>query len=173
MNKIFFTAHRNLSELIDYKNNDEHLILLNELYNNEKIPKKNKKELIFALAKAHEDIKDFKKAYKYYDEANFLHRKDIKFSISEEKNEFKNIKKIFDYKTFMKFKNLGSQNSSPIFILGMPRSGTTLIEQIISNHPDVYGGDELNFIPDMIKKYLHNKDFNISFENLNYIGNND
>ena len=40
-------------------------------------------------------------------------------------------------------------DNTPIFILGMPRSGTTLVEQIISNHPDVFGGDELNLFDNL------------------------
>ena len=42
----------------------------------------------------------------------------------------------------------------------MPRSGTTLIEQIISNHPQVYGADELNFLPNLIEKYFEHKKIN-------------
>ena len=55
------------------------------------------------------------------------------------------------------YKNSGSIDSEPIFIVGMPRSGTTLIEQILSSHPKVYGGDELNFFTDLINKYFKEK----------------
>ena len=46
----------------------------------------------------------------------------------------------------------GSMNSSPIFIVGMPRSGTTLAEQILASHPEVFGADEIEFIPTLINK---------------------
>ena len=48
----------------------------------------------------------------------------------------------------------------------MPRSGTTLVEQILSSHPKVFGGDELNFLPDLIKKHFDNKAEKLFFENI-------
>ena len=53
-------------------------------------------------------------------------------------------------------------NFNPIFIVGMPRSGTTLVEQIISNHSKVYGGDELEYIPNLINKHFDLKNLKIS-----------
>ena len=79
-----------------------------------------------------------------------MRRNDLKFSIENEKDEFKKIKKVFSNKFINDNKNLLNKNTAPIFIIGMPRSGTTLIEQIISNHPNVYGGDELNYLPNNI-----------------------
>ena len=57
------------------------------------------------------------------------------------------VKKLFD-----KYKDCGCSNSSPIFIIGMPRSGTTLVEQILSSHSKVFGADELEFIPNLVEK---------------------
>ncbi len=59
-------------------------------------------------------------------------------------------------------------SKSPIFILGMPRSGTTLVEQILSNHSEVYGCDELNFIPELIYKNLINIKNNFYENPLNF-----
>ena len=125
-----------------------------------------------------EDMKDYENSFKYYDEANNLRRTQVNFSIEKEKNEFNNIKKIFNENLFKKYANSGNINSSAIFIVGMPRSGTTLIEQIISNHPKVFGGDELYFLPDLIKnnfyieegKLLLKQNNNIKKENLKMIG---
>ena len=63
-------------------------------------------------------------------------------------------------------KNTGNLDNTPIFILGMPRSGTTLIEQILSSHPKVFGGDELNLLPDLIKKHFDNKAEKLFLENI-------
>ena len=100
-------------------------------------------EISFALGKAYEDIQNFEKSFSFYKEANLLCRKKIIFSINEEKEKFKEIKNIYEEKLFNKFHNSGFLDSSPIFILGMPRSGTTLIEQILSNHSEVFGADAL------------------------------
>ena len=165
-NKFFYTAHRILSQLTKYTVNDDHFILLKKLYEDRKIIDINKKEIAFALGKASEDIGNFSKAFKYYSEGNHLYRKNITFSIKNEKKEFNNIKKVFNEKLLNKFKQSGYLNAKPIFIVGMPRSGSTLVEQILSNHPKVFGGDELNFITNLVNKYFDNKASGLFLENI-------
>ena len=178
LNKHFYIAHRTLSQITKYTIDNEHFNFLKKLYEGTKIIDTNKKEIAFALGKASEDIKDFSNAFKYYNEGNYLHRKSIIFSIKNEKNEFNNIKKTFNEKLFNKFKQSGDLHSTAIFIIGMPRSGSTLVEQILSNHPKVFGGDELIFLGNLIKKHFDNKAsglflkniINIDEENLKKIG---
>ena len=167
LNKYFFTAHRNLSELIKYTNESKHLSILNELYNENKIDKKNKKELAFALGKAHDDIKNYSKSFNYYNEGNKLHRSTIKFSIKHEKQEFELIKKTFNKDLFTINQDTNNLKDEPIFIIGMPRSGTSLVEQIISTHSQVFGGDELNLIPDIIKNYFTDNESVLKLEMIN------
>ena len=169
----FYTAHRNLSDLIKYNEEDKHFISLKKLYEDKKVEKKNKKELAFALGKAYEDMKNFNKAFEYFDEGNYLHRKNLLFSMEKEKNEFLRIKQIFNEKLFNKFKVSGNQDFSPIFILGMPRSGTTLVEQIISSHPEVFGGDELNFLTDIVKKNFKDKNFELILQKFSSLNEHD
>ncbi len=166
LNNHFYTAHRNLSQILTYKKKDEHFNLLKKIYSDVKIKKTQKIELAFALAKAFDDIKDYKSAFQYYKTGNDLRRKNILFSKKKEKAEFDNIKKIFNKSLFKKFEKSGNLDFTPIFILGMPRSGTTLIEQIISSHPKVYGGDELNLLPNLINKYFENKEKKLNLKNV-------
>ena len=168
LNKNFFAAHRALSQIIKFDLNNENFNMLKEIYNDEKIKKNEKIEVIFSLGKAFEDFKEYKKAFEYYDEANNLRRKNISFSIKKEKKEFIDIKKIFNNNIFNKFKGFGNVENKAIFILGMPRSGTTLVEQILSNHPKVYGGDELNFIPDLIKDNFVNENNQYDLKKINF-----
>ena len=155
INPGFYSAHRNLSNIIKYTKDHSHFKQMKNLYA-QNINKQDKSELAFSLAKAFDDIKDFKNAYIYYKEGNDLRRKNINFSIKQEKENFDEIKTIFNEKLFKKHPTSKNLSSKPIFILGMPRSGTTLIEQILSSHKDVYGGDELDFLPKIAKKYLFN-----------------
>ena len=157
INPLLYTAHRNLSEIIKYNQNNDHLKILKKIYEDNKNNYINKKEICFALGKAFEDMKIYDEAFRYYDEGNNLHRKTINFSIDNEYEEFNLIKETFNKRLFEERKNTGNKKDALIFILGMPRSGTTLVEQIISSHPDVFGGDELDIIPNLIKKYLKNK----------------
>ena len=154
LNPFMFSAHRALSQITSYKKNDLHLKKMESIYDDKKIIKERKAELIFALAKAYDDIKDYKKAFKYYQEANSTQNKILNFSISSESNEFSKIKKIFNKSFIKRFSVFGNKSCNPIFILGMPRSGTTLIEQIISSHPKVFAGDELNLIPHLLDKHF-------------------
>ena len=151
LNPYFSIGHRTLSRLKKYKRNDKHLFQMQNLHQDKKINEIQKKDFSFALGKAYEDIRDFTSSFQYYKEGNELHRKNINFSINEEKKEFEKIKNLYNKKLFEKNDNKIVSNPEVIFILGMPRSGTTLVEQIISNHPDVFGGEELNFIPQLIK----------------------
>ena len=166
LNVHFYTAHRILSQITKYTINDEHFIFLKKSYEDPQIDKSQKTEIAFALGKASDDIKDFSKAFQYYKDGNDFRRTIIDFSIESEKEEFTNIKKIFNKNLFNKFEQSGNIDSTPIFILGMPRSGTTLVEQILSSHPKVFGGDELNFLPDLIKKHFDNKAEKLFFENI-------
>lgn len=93
--------------------------------------------------------------------------------MEKEKNEFLRIKQIFNEKLFNKFKVSGNQDFSPIFILGMPRSGTTLVEQIISSHPEVFGGDELNFLTDIVKKNFKDKNFELILQKFSSLNEHD
>ena len=104
------------------------------------------------MGKAYEDTKNFEQSFIHYKEANLLQRKKIDFSLKLEEEKFKEIKNIYNKKLFDKYKNCGCADYSPIFVIGMPRSCTTLVEQILSSHSKVYGAEEVEFIPNLIKK---------------------
>jgi len=158
INPNYTNSHRTLSRIIKYSNDNEHFLELKKIYN--KINDddiEDKTNIAFALGKAYEDIKDFKHSFKFYSEANTTYSKKVNFSVVGEKAKCEDIKKTFNRKIFDKYKNCGSTDSSIIFILGMPRSGTTLVEQILSNHPKVFGGDERDFITDLLKENFGRK----------------
>ena len=181
LNSDFTHAHRALSRILKYNNKEKHLEELEIAYRKSSEDSDSKMGLAFALGKAHEDIKKFDSSFKLYEEANFIQRKRIKFSINDEQDRFNKIKSCFTEDLFSKFHKSGCENKNPIFILGMPRSGTTLVEQIISNHPDVFGADEVDFIPSLIQKHFGHHNLNIFYqaneltnlksENLKMIGN--
>ena len=171
LNNALFTAHRNLSEITSYSSSNKHLNLLKKIYKNKSI-NINKKEIAFALGKAYEDLKNYKESFKFYNEGNKLHRKTIQYTIEREINEFKKIKEVFNKKFYGKYFQYGLNSKVPIFIVGMPRSGTTLVEQILSSHPEVFGADELNYMPILFKKYFGNYINNNIFDNVNKNNNN-
>ncbi len=156
LNPNFSFAHKELSRITKYKKEDQHMIQLKNLYDKSDLEDNiNKMNLAYALGKANEDIENFDESFSYYKAANVINRTIVNFSLDLEKNNFDEIKKTYNDDLFNKYKNYGSETSSPIFIVGMPRSGTTLVEQILASHSKVFGADEVYFIPRLIDKYFN------------------
>ena len=110
----------------------------------------------FALAKSLEDVKDYDNAWHYYHQGNQKQRMTVEHDPLEMEGRNTAIKNTFS-KTFMtEKKGVGHSAPDPIFIVGLPRSGSTLIEQIIASHSQVEGTSELpliNKISDHIGRY--------------------
>ena len=138
-------AHRSLSNIKKYTVKDPHFIYAKKLYDGKDHSEEIRCNLNFALAKMYEDVGEFNKAFDHLLEGNSLRKKLLNYSIGQDKIFFEQLKK---FQTSI-FENSLERKKSfngprPIFILGMPRSGTTLVEQIISSHTRVTGAGELN-----------------------------
>ena len=153
----FLEPHREISLLTKYEKNNEHLVKMEKLFENSNLKDDNKMHLAMALGKAYEDIKQYKKSFEKYHLGNSLKRKSFKYDIKSDEKIFETIKSNFGKKLFEKFNDTGYKKFSPIFIVGMPRSGTTLIEQILSSHPNVYGAGELTIIQRVITNFSDRK----------------
>ncbi len=123
--------------------------------------------LSFGLYNVIEKKKNLKKAFHYLMLGNNIENKILKPDIKNEFDYFKIIKRNITKKIISENKNYGSLSEQPIFIVGMPRSGTTLIEQILSSHSKVFGAGELPFIPHTIvaPSYNHNRIADERYEN--------
>ena len=102
-------------------------------------------ELRFALGKAYDDVGRRADAFTQWLAGNALKRKLLDYDEHATLNELDQVQTVFTPELISTAKAIGHQSSSPIFIVGMPRSGTTLVEQIIANYSSVYGGGELPF----------------------------
>jgi tetratricopeptide (TPR) repeat protein len=107
----------------------------------------------FALAKAYDSFKKDEKAFEHYIVANTTRRKALPYNATNAAVNFERTKEEYSAEALKAFEGLGSKSDTPIFIVGMPRSGTTLTEQIISSHPDIFGAGELGDIPRMRRKF--------------------
>jgi len=108
----------------------------------------HRRHLYFALGKAHDSLHNYKMAFKNYESGNQL--KQTCFNRFSFKHAIDATIKVFD-KDFLTKHSLKSSSTRPVFIIGMPRSGTSLVEQIISSHPQVFGAGERNSINDITK----------------------
>jgi tetratricopeptide (TPR) repeat protein len=140
-------AHRNLTSMKKFVSKDEQYSKMQGLYFNENTSEEQRCHINFGLAKACEDLGDFEQAFTHYNEGNALGKKLLNYDINHDVKLFKQIK--FNYSRIVKDSlepDKLSNNPIPIFIVGMPRSGTTLVEQIISSHSQVTGAGELSFV---------------------------
>ena len=105
-------------------------------------------QMHFALGKAYEVKKDFDKSFKNYYEGNKVKKGLIKYSSDDTTDNTKRILNFFNKENILKLAKSSTGDRDPIFVLGMPRSGSTLVDQIISSHSKVDGTQEL---PNIIK----------------------
>tara|TARA_B110001450_G_scaffold205235_1_gene195072 strand:- start:502 stop:1467 length:966 start_codon:yes stop_codon:yes gene_type:complete len=117
-----------------------------------------KTNLLFAMSKAEEDMDLIKESFTNLNLANHTWRKLLNFNINNEIKIFNKIKSIFNKIDLTKTDNFNFQGKKLIFILGMPRSGTSLVEQIITSHSDVFGAGELPQLSKIIKNRLFYED---------------
>nr|WP_210325324.1 tetratricopeptide repeat-containing sulfotransferase family protein [Mesorhizobium silamurunense] len=109
-------------------------------------------QLSFGLGKANDDLKDYGRAFDYFAEGNAIRRKGIDYDPVRTRDEFEAMKAVFDKAFFEKHKPSDIADDAPIFVVGMPRSGTTLVEQIIASHPQVFGAGELSILKTAVGK---------------------
>ena len=142
------------------KEDDKIYLKLKNLINNDQIKNIEKQNMLYSLSKASFDIGKDNEAFTFLEKANELRLREVKFSQKKIEKNYQRLKDIFSkiYKKKLEFYE--EYNSYPIFILGMPRSGTSLLEQIISNHSMVYGGGELSLLTNTINKFDNELDFN-------------
>lgn len=100
--------------------------------------------LAFALAKALDERGDYDEAFETYLEANRLKRSTFTYSVEETAAVFDQLEREFTADFAKLREGSGHPDDAPIFIIGMPRSGTSLVEQILASHPDVHGAGELH-----------------------------
>lgn len=104
----------------------------------------------FDLAKAYEESGDYTRAFQLLEEANLIRRRGLAYRPSDSETAFREIEQNFTPELFADHAEAGDPDSTPVFIVGMPRSGTTLVEQILASHPDVVGAGELNLLRELV-----------------------
>lgn len=144
LNDQFPALYFTYSKLVKFTEDNPYFIKLIDMVKNEvKFGYGQQTSLNFALFKAYEDIGEHDKAFEHLQKANDLRRLTIVHNPEAQERVFNTIKETYNPSLTGSLEGKGYQSDKPVFIVGMPRSGTTLTEQIISSHPDVYGAGEL------------------------------
>ena len=148
--KLFFNNYKNISNLVAYtgnkenKLNREHIDYFKEMLKQDNLLIDDKVLIYHAFFNNYKNQKIFDEAGKHLVNGNDLQYSLKPFDIKNETLIFEKIKSLFVEKKKIKFED--TLENIPIFICGMPRSGTTLCEQILSSHSEVDGAGELNFL---------------------------
>ena len=154
----FTEADRLISQMIKYNPEHEHFLSLKDKLLNLKLEDDSLLHLHFALGKAYGDQNNYENSFDNYKKANDISKKISNYKFEKSKKRFDTIKDRF--KSLDNFK-LNKNHRKFIFIIGMPRSGTSLTEQILSSHKDVIGGGELPYIQKIYNNYFTSeKNFN-------------
>jgi tetratricopeptide (TPR) repeat protein len=106
----------------------------------------------FALGKAFEDAAQFAESFKHYEEGNSLRRKGVGYDADWNSEQMRRMQALFTPQFFAARAGQGASAPDPIFIVGLPRSGSTLLEQILSSHPQVEGTMELADMPNLVRE---------------------
>ena len=149
-------AHQNLSALKKYTASDPQIAGMEALLAEDNLDQSSQISIYFALAKAYDDIGKQKDLFKTLAKGNSLRKQQLNYSLDKSESLHSIIKKLFKKPQAIDIKSLknNSMSKRPIFIVGMPRSGTTLVEQIIASHNEVYGADELSTLSNLTSVLL-------------------
>jgi len=133
-------AHRNLTRLEPDPNQ---VSAIEELLANPLLSETDAIHCHFALGKIYRKLNNFDKAFEHYGKGNTLKRKAISYNSQNFSTYVDRLIDTYSEKYFQETSASGSESELPVFILGMPRSGTSLVEQIVSSHTRVHGAGEL------------------------------
>ncbi len=136
-------AHYHQAEIKTFRRGDPDLAALEKLAARQDLPAKKTPYVHFALVRAFEDIGDYPRAFRHLRKGNDAKRLQINYDEARVARLFERIKSVFDRALLDRFEGSGDPSETPIFVLGMPRSGSTMIEQILAGHPQIHAAGEL------------------------------
>jgi tetratricopeptide (TPR) repeat protein len=145
-------AYYNLTLVTRMATGDRHLRAMEDLARNApSLTANEQRDLNFALAKAYADIGDHERAFRRLADGAALKRRSTVYDEAAAHRFFQHIEKTFTGELLRRHQGSGALSNAPVFIIGMPRSGTTLIEQILASHPKVGAAGEIDDFQESIR----------------------
>ncbi len=146
-------AYWSLADLKNYTFSDEEISAMQRLIDVEPRGLSNEAQLNFALGKAFEQRRHYHEAFAYYARGAQLRRREAPFDIAQFERRCERIRTFFDAAFFAARRGSGDPSRAPIFIVGLPRSGSTLVEQILASHSAVEGTMELLNVLNIVREF--------------------
>lgn len=148
-------AHFAYSRLTRYRRDDPTLPALEEAGGRvRRLSPDLQVKLQFALGKAYQDLGEYAAAFDAFRAGNELQHARHPFDEAANYAMLEDVRRCFDADYFARQPNSGINDDLPIFVLGMPRSGSTLVEQILGTHSDVIAAGEVGYLKQSVQKYL-------------------
>lgn len=136
--------HRSLAEAKKFEPDDRQFALLQQMARkSDRLSTDHRIELHFSLGKAYADLEQHELSFQHYNNGNALKRRQIEYDEAMTIGKLDRSEKVFTPDLIARFSGAGDPSELPVFIVGMPRSGTTLVEQMLASHPKVFGAGEL------------------------------
>jgi tetratricopeptide (TPR) repeat protein len=146
-------AYWSLADLKNYTFSAGEIAAMQQLLASDKREPSNEAQLNFALGRAFEQRDEYSQAFSYYVRGNALRHLEAPFNMESFERRSLRIRAYFDRAFFDRHAGSGSDNPAPIFIVGLPRSGSTLVEQILASHSRVEGTMELPNILNIVGQF--------------------
>jgi tetratricopeptide (TPR) repeat protein len=145
----FGDAYWSLANLKTYRFTDAELREMKAFHADSSLAPTDRHHLCFALAKAAEDRGEFAESFRYYEEGNALKREESNYRPELIERNTRQQIEVCTPDLFIRLRGAGAPDPDPIFIVGLPRSGSTLLEQILASHSQVEGTQELANVQQM------------------------
>jgi tetratricopeptide (TPR) repeat protein len=143
----------NLANSKRFAPGDSHLAMMQEVARDAgSLTAEERSELYFSLGKACSDLGDNRQSFQYLLEGNSLKRSMIEYDEATTLGRPERVRAAFSATLMRDKEGCGDPSAVPVFIVGMPRSGTTLIEQILASHPKVFGAGELRVMANLAER---------------------
>ena len=138
-------AHRGLADCTRYAAGHPHLARMEALARDlDALPHIDRVHLYAALTKAYDDLQDYRQAARHMLDGNRMQRQQILYDEAVTLGQIDRVSAVFTSQLMAEKKGFGAASATPVFVVGMPRSGSTLIEQILASHPKVHGAGEIH-----------------------------
>jgi tetratricopeptide (TPR) repeat protein len=139
----------NLANLKTFRFEPNDVTAMQEALKRDDVTDKDRWNIHFALGKAFEDSKSLANSFRHYEQANSIIGRQVPYAADAIASEVERSIDLYSSEFFHHRKGWGASEPDPVFIIGMPRAGSTLVEQILASHPSVEGTRELLNIPNI------------------------
>lgn len=147
LNPLDTQAFYSLSQNMRFMDEDPVVMRMRRAYEQGRLPAPAREFAGYGLAKVYDDLGRPEDAFAYVTEANKLGARP--YDLAADQARLAELQSLAETGLFPKTPNSAVTSKAPVFVVGMPRSGTTLVESVLARHPDVFAAGELPFVPEV------------------------